>query len=61
MRISAWLLSQDCAMNTASSPNRTAKPIMTMVLMRTTTDPLNARACSRRHRSHIGVREVLNW
>ena len=34
--ISAWLLSQDCAMKTASSPNRTAKPIMTMVLMRTT-------------------------
>ena len=39
MRISAWLLSQDCAMKTASRPNRTAKPIMTMVLVRTTTIP----------------------
>jgi len=33
-RASAWLLSQVCARKTASSPNRTAKPIMTMVLVR---------------------------
>ena len=30
----AWLLSQTCAMNTASRPNTTANPIMTMVLAR---------------------------
>ncbi len=34
-RISAWRLSQDCATNTASSPNTTAKAIITMVLVRT--------------------------
>jgi hypothetical protein len=31
----AWLLSQTCAMNTASKPKTTANPIMTMVLART--------------------------
>jgi hypothetical protein len=30
-------LSQICAKNTASAPNRTAKPIMTKVLVRTAT------------------------
>ena len=39
MRSSVWLFSHDCAMNTASSPNRTAKPIMTNVLIRTMTIP----------------------
>jgi hypothetical protein len=31
----AWLLSQTCAMNTASKPNTTANPVMMMVLERT--------------------------
>ena len=36
----AWLLSQTWAMNTASKPNTTANPIMTMVLARTTMSPV---------------------
>jgi len=40
MRASAWLLIQVCARKTASNPNRTAKPIMTKVLVRTRL-PLN--------------------
>ena len=62
MRISAWLLSQDCAMKTASSPNRTAKPIMTMVLMRTTDNPLSAResfACHREPYRRVGGIELV--
>ena len=39
LRFAAWLLSQTCAMKTASRPNTTAKPIMTMVLARTTKFP----------------------
>jgi hypothetical protein len=39
MRISAWLLSQDCAMKTASNPNTTANAIITMVEVRTTPFP----------------------
>ena len=39
-RISAWLLSQACARNTAIRPNKTANPIITMVLERTSLDPL---------------------
>ncbi len=38
----AWLLSQAWAMNTASRPNTTANPIMTMVLARTAFVPFDA-------------------
>ena len=38
----AWLLSQTWAMNTASRPNTTANPIMTMVLARTAFVPFDA-------------------
>ena len=39
-RILAWLLSQTWAMNTASRPKTTAKPIMTKVLARTAVCPV---------------------
>jgi hypothetical protein len=50
----AWLLSQIWAMNTASKPNTTANPIMTMVLARTAvlsrlTRPETALVYSRKH------------
>jgi hypothetical protein len=38
----AWLLSQAWAMNTASRPNTTANPIMTMVLARKVLVPFDA-------------------
>lgn len=39
-RMFAWLLSQTWAMKTASKPKTAANPIMTMVLVRTTTSPV---------------------
>ena len=53
MRCSAWLLSQDCATNTASRPNTTANAIITMVLVRTRLSldltPRFMRSCSSRN------------
>ena len=43
MRCSAWLLSHDCATNTASRPNSTANAIITMVLVRTRLPSFDAR------------------
>jgi hypothetical protein len=42
MRISAWLLIQDCAMKTASKPNTTANATITMVDRRTALFPRNS-------------------
>ena len=61
MRSSAWLLSQDCATKTASRPNTTATPIMTMVLVRTTLVPLTARDFCGFVAINIEARQVLNW
>jgi hypothetical protein len=57
-RISAWLLSHDCATKTASSPKRTATPIMTMVLVRTT---LSLRLSAVLLAANIASRPVANW
>jgi hypothetical protein len=61
-RISAWLFSQDCARNTASRPNTTAKPIITIVLERTGDFPFGSQAVFRRPvAANIGPPVVLNW
>ena len=62
MRISAWLLSHDCATKTASNPNTTAKAIMTMVVARTALFlkfGADVSACSSDAISGVAV--VLNW
>src|SRR5215470_18590735 len=59
IRISAWPLSHDCARNTAKRPNKTATPIITMVLVRTT-QFLWPQAGIRGFTVTIGGEEVLN-
>src|SRR5262249_4694895 len=58
-RTSAWPLSHDCARNTAKRPNKTATPIITMVLVRTT-QFLLALSGYPRFTVTIGGEEVLN-
>ena len=61
-RISAWLVSQACARKTAITPNRTANPIITMVLERTRLIPFGRRVFFRRLVvAHIASRAVFNW
>jgi len=60
-RISAWLVSQACARKTAITPNRTANPIITMVLERTRLIPFGRRVFfPRLVVAHIASREVFN-